>query len=65
MAEGKADGPAKKPAFSSRLLQMKFMQRGKEKPVVKEAVTAQVRSSTHLYFPAWLFNCACSMPNTL
>ncbi|DBA92455.1 hypothetical protein WJX77_001854 [Trebouxia sp. C0004] len=43
MAEGKADGPAKKPAFSSRLMQMKFMQRGKEKAVVKEAVTAQVK----------------------
>lgn len=44
MAEGKVDGPAKKPAFSSRLLQMKFMQRGKEKAVVKEAVTAQVKA---------------------
>lgn len=44
MAEGKADGPTKKPAFSSRLLQMKFMQRGREKPVVKGAVTAQVQA---------------------
>ena len=50
MVEGKADGPAKKPAFSSRLLQMKFMQRGKEKAVVKEDVPAEVRSSTHLAF---------------
>ncbi len=65
MAEGKADGPAKKPAFSSRLLQMKFMQRGKEKPVVKEAVTAQVRSSRHLSIPAWLLNYTCGMPNPL
>lgn len=61
MAEGKADGAAKKPAFSSRLLQMKFMQRGKEKPVVKEAVTAQVRFPTDLSFSSL----ACSMPNTL
>ncbi|DBA81136.1 TPA: hypothetical protein ACH3X2_007105 [Trebouxia sp. C0005] len=43
MAEGKSDGPAKKAAFSSRLMQMKFMQRGKEKAVVKEAVTAQAK----------------------
>ena len=57
MAEGKADGPAKKPAFSNWLLQMKFMQRGKEKPIVKEAVTAQVRSPTDLSFPAWLVAC--------
>ena len=50
MAEGKSDGPAKKAAFSSRLMQMKFMQRGKEKAVVKEAVTAQVRPSRNLAF---------------
>jgi hypothetical protein len=50
MAEGKADVPAKKPAFSSRLMQMKFMQHGKQKAVVKEAVTAQVRSSKHSAF---------------
>ena len=65
MAEGKADGAAKKPAFSSRLLQMKFMQRGKEKPVVKEAVTAQVRSSRHISFPVWLLNHTHGMPKPL
>lgn len=43
MADIKADGSVKKPAFSSRLLQMKFMQRGKEKTVLKEAATEQVR----------------------
>ena len=32
----------KKPALSSRLMQMKFMQRGKEKTVLKEAVAEQV-----------------------
>lgn len=44
MAEGKTSTDAsKKPALSSRLMQMKFMQRGKEKTVLKEAVAEQVQ----------------------
>lgn len=35
----------KKPALSSRLMQMKFMQRGKEKTVLNEAVAEQVLTS--------------------
>lgn len=42
MAEPNADAATKKPAFSSRIMQMKFMQRGKEKAVLKEAITEQV-----------------------
>ena len=43
MAEGKTKSDAvKKPALSSRLMQMKFMQRGKEKTILKEAVAEQV-----------------------
>ena len=43
------DEAKKKPALSSRLMQMKFMQRGKEKTVLKEAVAEQVLAS--LVFP--------------
>ena len=45
MAEGqKPAAAAKKPALSSRLMQMKFMQRGNEKTVLKEAVEEQVNN---------------------
>lgn len=45
MTEGKTTTDAnKKPALSSRLMQMKFMQRGKEKTVLKQAVAEQVRN---------------------
>ena len=45
MAEGqKPAAAAKKPALSNRLMQMKFMQRGKEKTVLKEAVEEQVHT---------------------
>lgn len=41
MADSTADAAAKKPTLSSRLLQMKFMQRGKEKIVLKDAIAEQ------------------------
>lgn len=45
MAEGqKPAAAAKKPALSNRLMQMKFMQRGKEKTVLKEAVEEQAKT---------------------
>ena len=45
MAEGqKPAAAAQKPALSNRLMQMKFMQRGKEKTVLKEAVEEQVHT---------------------
>ncbi|KAL3137397.1 hypothetical protein ABBQ32_006920 [Trebouxia sp. C0010 RCD-2024] len=44
MTEGKTTTDAnKKPALSSRLMQMKFMQRGTEKSVLKQAVAEQVQ----------------------
>lgn len=46
MAEGQQKKEvSKQPALSSRLMQMKFMQRGKEKTVLKEAAAEQVFSS--------------------
>ena len=46
MAEGqKMEEAKKKPALSSRLMQMKFMQRGKEKAVLKETIAEQVVTS--------------------
>lgn len=46
MAEGQRKAEvSKQPALSSRLMQMKFMQRGKEKTVLKEAAAEQVLSS--------------------
>lgn len=46
MTEGpKLEDAKKKPALSSRLMQMKFMQRGKEKTVLKEAMAEQVLSA--------------------
>lgn len=42
MAEGKAGGAGKKPALSNRILQMKFMQRSKDKAAVQEAAKEQV-----------------------
>lgn len=42
MAEGKAEGGGKKPALSSRIMQMKFMQRGKGKAADQEAAKDQV-----------------------
>lgn len=55
MAQGKLDeDEKKKPALSSRLMQMKFMQRGKEKSVLKEAVAEQVLSVIpHLMLCVW------------
>ena len=58
MAEGQAPAAAaaaKKPALSNRLMQMKFMQRGKEKAVLKDAVAEQARG---LFSIAVGFNCS-------
>lgn len=56
MADGhRKEEVAKQPALSSRLMQMKFMQRGKEKTVLKQAAAEQVlsplvASQAHLSF---------------
>lgn len=42
MAEEKAGPADKKPALSGRIMQMKFMQRGKDRAVAQEAVKEQV-----------------------
>ena len=48
MAQSKEDPPATKPALSSRLMQMKFMQRGQEKAIIEEAVVEQVRQTPYI-----------------
>lgn len=54
MAEGKVEGAGKKSALSSRIMQMKFMQRGKDKPVSQEAVAEQVAQASHAFLTSLL-----------
>lgn len=58
MAEGKAGQAGRKPVLSSRIMQMKFMQRGKDKPAAQVAAVEQVQD----YLQVVAFFCVCPMP---